>query len=82
MDSLRAENDALRLEVMRLRDALVGATAQAGAAKGKATELASWVHRYEDVVTHHEEILATTTWRLGSRLHRPITRLKGLRSKP
>ena len=67
---------ALREEVLRLRDQLVGQDAERAAALGRVAELESWVRRYDDLIRQHELMLRSRAWRATRLLVSPLRWLR------
>jgi SAM-dependent methyltransferase len=74
-----ADTMALREEVLRLRDELVGKEAELGTAAGRVAELEAFLQRYEALAGHVEAVYKSRTWRLARAIGSPVRLIKSRR---
>jgi SAM-dependent methyltransferase len=72
--------EALRKEILRLRDLVVGTEGQLGVARGQVAELTANLERYANVEQRLNEVLRSRSWRLMWLAGLPLRRLRAHRS--
>lgn len=72
--------EALREEILRLRDLVVGKDAELATALGRVEELETWAFRYDRLIEHHEALLQSRSWRLSQALLTPLRWLRRRRA--
>lgn len=80
LHALRAENEHLQKEVLRLRDAVIGKEAELGTALGRVAELESELKRYVSMEQRLNDVLGSTSWRLMWAAGAPVRKLRERRS--
>lgn len=80
---LEAENEALRrelverrLEVLRLRDRLIGAEEELGTALGHNASLAAELASYRGIPELYQQTIQSTTWKLMWRILTPYRKVR------
>jgi hypothetical protein len=81
VERLRQERRKLQVEILRLRDLVVGKEAELGSALGEVAKLRALVMRYEGLSQRYEEVVHSTSWRLVWALGAPLRKLRGHRSE-
>lgn len=86
-DQIRAERDAQRenfrseqVELLRLRDLLIGKEHELGGVIGRITELESELRRYGDLPEEYRAVVQSTTWRLAWKVMGPYRKLRTLQA--
>lgn len=81
--ALRAENDQLRdaladreLEVLALRDRLIGAEAELGTALGHNAGLQAELSSYAGIPELYQQTVGSTTWRIMWRVMTPYRKVR------
>ena len=72
--------DALREEILRLRDALMGKEAELATALGRVNELETWAFRYDQLADRHDALLASRSWRFSQIALAPLRWLRRSRA--
>ena len=72
-----AEIAALREHALNLRDAVMGAEAELGEARGMLVLTQQEMSRYVDAAQRLEEVLASTSWKASQALLTPLRRVRG-----
>lgn len=75
-DHLHGEVQALREEMLRLRDEVIGKDAELGSAQGRVAELEAYVQRYEQAAARLEALLGSKSWRLMWAVGTPVRKLR------
>lgn len=65
-----------RLEILRLRDRLIGAEAELGVASGTITSLRAQLSAYAGIPEAYQQTVNSTTWRLMWLLMTPYRKLR------
>jgi SAM-dependent methyltransferase len=72
LERLRSDNEQLRKEVLRLRDAVVGKDAELGSALGRLAELDAFLKRYASMEQRLNDLLRSRSWRLMWAVGAPV----------
>ncbi len=72
----RAEEEALRKEVLRLRDLVAGTESQLGTARGRIEELTAMLERYMNLEQRLNDVLESRSWRLMWAAGTPLRKLR------
>jgi SAM-dependent methyltransferase len=75
-ERLQGENEQLRKEVLRLRDALIGMEAELGTVRGRAAELHATLVALNDTSDRLRQVLSSRSWRLMWAAGRPVRALR------
>ena len=78
LEAKEAEIVALREHILNLRDAMVGAEAELGEARGMLVFTQQEMSRYIDAAVRLEEVLGSTSWRVSQGLLAPLRRARGV----
>jgi SAM-dependent methyltransferase len=79
-DRAQAEQQELRQEILRLRDALVGMEAELGTARGRAAQAEAELRRCEVAGERLEAVLSSRSWRLMWAAGKPLRALRSLKA--
>jgi SAM-dependent methyltransferase len=72
----RGEEEALRKEVLRLRDLVAGTESQLGSARGRVEELTAMLERYVHLEQRLNDVLQSRSWRLMWAAGTPVRKLR------
>jgi hypothetical protein len=81
VERLREEQAELQVEILRLRDLIVGKEAELGSALGEVAKLSALLMRYEGLSQRYDEVLHSTSWRLMWTLGAPLRKLRARRGE-